>query len=129
MTEEQIIGAAGICKTGNCKGCPYHELYTASCINKLMEDVFDLIDRQKAEIERYKGVIKILENDVANAKYEAIKEFEERLKEKLNNLEYHENSDRKTVTKAKLYHVVNWIMHEVVPDEIDNLIKEMTEGK
>ena len=52
MTEEQIIEATGICRTGTCKGCPYHELYTASCINKLMEDVFDLINRQKAEIER-----------------------------------------------------------------------------
>ena len=45
MTEEQIIEATGICRTGTCKGCPYHELYTASCINKLMEDVFDLINR------------------------------------------------------------------------------------
>ena len=58
-------------------------------------------------------------------KSEAIKEFAERLKEKLNNLEYHENTDRKTVTKAKLYHVV---MREVVPEEIDNLVKEMTEN-
>ena len=58
-------------------------------------------------------------------KSEAIKEFAERLKEKLNNLEYHENTDRKTVTKAKLYHVVNWVMREVVPEEIDNLVKEM----
>ena len=49
MTEEQIMEAAGICKTGNCMGCPYHELYTASCINKLMKDVFDLISHRKAE--------------------------------------------------------------------------------
>lgn len=42
----------------------------------------DLINRQKAEIERYKGVIKILEKDVAEAKSEAIKEFAERLKDK-----------------------------------------------
>lgn len=45
MTEEQIIEATGICRTGTCKGCPYHELYTASCIDKLLEDVFDLINR------------------------------------------------------------------------------------
>ena len=54
MTDEQIIEAVDVCRTGTCKGCPYHELYTASCINKLMEDVFDLINRQKAEIERLK---------------------------------------------------------------------------
>lgn len=52
MTDEQIIRAVDVCRTGTCKGCPYHELYTASCINKLLEDVFDLINRQKAEIER-----------------------------------------------------------------------------
>lgn len=66
---------------------------------------------------------------ISYIKSEAVKEFVDRLKEKLNNLEYHENSDRKTVTKAKLYNVVNWIMREVVPDEIDNLAKEMTEVK
>ena len=60
-------------------------------------------------------------------KSEAIKEFAERLKEKLNNLEYHTDTNRKTVTKANLYDVVNWVMHEVVPDEINNLVKEMTE--
>ena len=87
-----------------------------------------------AEIEKYKSgmianaeVVKTLINELKTAKSEAIKEFAERLKERLNNLEYHENSDRKTVTKTKLYNVVNWIMHEVVPDEIDNLVKEMTE--
>lgn len=51
MTDEQIIEAAGICKTGNCTGCPYHELYTGGCVDELIKDAFHLIIRQKAEIK------------------------------------------------------------------------------
>lgn len=51
MREEQIIEAAGICKTGNCTGCPYRELYTEGCVDELMKDAFHLIIRQKAEIK------------------------------------------------------------------------------
>lgn len=73
-----------------------------------------------AEIERYKGVIKILENDVANAKYEAIKEFSERLK-----------------IKVKMYNSEDVDEGDLIDDLltvgetveiIDNLVKEMTEA-
>lgn len=57
MTDEQIIKAADICRTGECSGCPYHELYTASCLNKLTKDVYHLLNRQKAEIENLKQII------------------------------------------------------------------------
>lgn len=48
---------------------------------EFLNEVIDLINRQKAEIERYKGVIKILENDASKAKSETIEEFARRLKE------------------------------------------------
>lgn len=32
MTDEQIIKAVDVCKTGACRGCPYHVLGTAGCI-------------------------------------------------------------------------------------------------
>ena len=55
MTDEQIIKAVEVCREPDtCKDCPYHKLYTARCIIMLMKDVFDLINRQKAEIERLK---------------------------------------------------------------------------
>ena len=41
---------------------------------------FRSIEKFKAEIDRYKGVIKLLENDVKNSKADATKEFAERLK-------------------------------------------------
>ena len=59
MTGEQIIKAVGVCKTGACRGCPYHVLGTAGCISILMKDVFGLINRQKAEVERLKAEIVI----------------------------------------------------------------------
>ncbi len=101
MTDEQIIKAVDVCRTGTCKGCPYHELYTASCINKLMEDVFDLINRQKAEIE----------NEIKEIKSEAIKEFAERLKEK---------ADDYVLAEGEFETMI-------FADDIDNLVKEMKE--
>ena len=134
MTDDEIIKALECCGSGygNCYSCPYD---AESCITTegeslLLKSALDLINRQKAEIESLKHrktELQIRNQELQHEKSEAIKEFVEKLKERLNNLEYHENSDRKTVTKTELYNVVNWIMHEVVPDEIDNLVKEMTE--
>lgn len=55
MTDEQIIKATDICRTGKCSGCPYHELYIASCLNKLTKDVYHLLNRRKAEIEELRS--------------------------------------------------------------------------
>ena len=52
MTDEQIIKAADIFRTGKCNGCPYHGLYTAGCVTELIKDVFGFINRQKEEIDR-----------------------------------------------------------------------------
>lgn len=57
-----------------CDNCGKEHFQLAKWLEEL-KDSREKINRQKAEIERYKGVIKILENDVATAKSEAIKEF------------------------------------------------------
>ena len=44
--------------------------YNRGCV--IAAHALDLINRPKAEIERYKGVIKILEKDVSEEKFEAI---------------------------------------------------------
>lgn len=135
MTDEQIIKAVDVCRTGTCKGCPYHELYTASCINKLMEDVLDLINRQKAEIEYLKSIkfphgiqVEVSKKIESEIKSKAIKEFAERLKSKVNDLEFRTKTHRKTVPTKICDDNTNWVMHECVPEEIDNLVKEMTEA-
>lgn len=58
---------------------------------------------------------------------EAIKEFAERLKENISNMEYTADVKRKTVPTETLFAQVNWVFHEIVPETIDKLVKEMTE--
>ena len=75
--------------------------------------ILDLINRQQAEIERYKGVIKLLEKDVRTAESEAVKEFAERLKEKVN------------LDLCEAINCSDYLYD--LPKLIDNLVKEMTE--
>lgn len=102
MNDEQIIKAVDVCKTGTCRGCPYHVLGTAGCISILMKDVFGLINRQKAQIESLREENRILSHDADTAfqeglnenrdlfkkevepeiKAEAYKEFAEKLKKR-----------------------------------------------
>ena len=67
-----------------------------------------VIDYQKAEIERYKGVIKTLENDVAHAKYNAIHKLVMKLKDRV-------------VSKYEYVQIG-------IFNELDDLVKEMTEA-
>lgn len=79
MTDNEIVKALECClqEYGNCDDCPYKEYQCVSEKdgNIFYKDILDLINRQKAEIERYKGVISILENDVKVASIEAVKGF------------------------------------------------------
>ena len=78
-----------------------------------VKNILDLINRQKAEIERLQKeglqLNKTFMDFVNVEKYEAIKEFAERLKEEA------------TVDDDSTWWVANI--------DIDNLVKEMTEGK
>lgn len=118
MTDNEILKALKCCSMGSypaCRDCPYHDDYVnRGCINKRNADIKDLINRQKAEVERYKGVIKLLEKDVATAKTEAIKEFVGRLKE-IMAITY------ETVDGSRGYQTEDYF--------IDNLVKEMTVEK
>lgn len=124
FTDDEVIKALECCtKAGmiNCRACPYE----ASCNmgeSKMQAHALALINRQKAEIERLNGCVKteeevrtiakaVIDVGVAIAKAEAIKEFAERLKEKA---EYFEDED--------------YYFYYVTPEDIDNLVKEMTEG-
>ena len=137
MTDEQIIKAVGICRTpGTCRCCPYHELYTTWCVCALMKDVFDLINRQKAEIEvlekgltEYKLRLKMSECTADEIKSEAIKELAERLKSRLANLSVRTKTHGRKTTPNYVDDIANQILHDVVLQEIDNLVKEMTEAQ
>lgn len=92
---------------------------------KFLESVLDLINRQKAEIEQWKEEADRWQNafckvneDMSTIKFEAIKEFAERVKENIRNaIDTYYNS-----YGGGYYHAEDTI------DDIDILVKEMTEG-
>lgn len=109
MTDEQIIKSLECCNRigGSCNDCPLY-CGVSSCIKNLTLNALDLINRQKAEIGRLQtrnDELNILNKTVAQ---EAIKEFAERLKSKL-------QWDCEFSNKL------------VFENDIDNLVKEMTE--
>lgn len=119
MTDNEMIKALECCTDEsyeNCNECPY-SIDTERCERmKLLEDILDLINHQKAETERLKKEIQItkdaytmLQTKNEIIKSEAVKEFAERLKEK----------SFKTIRNYGLTKDV------VEVCDIDNLVKEM----
>lgn len=115
LTDAEIIKAFEVCyinRYGDCSDCPFCNEdmeCTAVADNNLLNEVFELINRQKAENERLQTrvgeLIRQYNNNIGKMKSEAIKEFAERLKEELRL--YTENNGG------------------FVPSMIDNLVKEM----
>ena len=124
FTDEEVIRALGCCLTVDVKGCgecPYRD---ENCINRIMTDALDLINRQKAEINSLEDTLcgklsasaaAIIEDADGKCKEmerslisEAVTEFAERLKT------YYRSLD-KTAGALVEYH-------------IDQIAKEMLEG-
>lgn len=119
MTDNDIVKALACCYNGNqcAKSCPYNDGDDdcVECTSALARDTLDLINRQKAEIERLTinmnafGLGMKREKERADtAKAEAIKEFAERV-------------------KLDFYYEFDEIIPSIMADKIDNLAKEMTE--
>ena len=122
MEDKEIIKALSICYDYNssdgCEKCPYYGKWL-SCGELKAKDALDLINRQKAEIERYKNECFGLSTerdaykDVLDEAVEgAIKEFAERLKNRFT---------------EKLGDKKESFFSYSVQREIDKLVKEMTE--
>ena len=139
MTDNKIIEGLDCCRIENCHECPYREYY--DCRGTLVQDTFNLINRQNAEIERLKDDIdgscifleehrKISKQEhenqmkklnqiqeqiplaIARERTEAIKEFAKRL---LDKYDIWTDSD---VTE-----------YQYVAELVNNLVKEMTGEK
>lgn len=107
MTDSEIIKALECCKYDDCNNCPN---VSDNCHANLVDYVFDLINRQKEEIERLKEFIVETRRCDKELKAEAIREFAELLKNDwIGNLYYCEDLD--------------------ITDWIDNLLKEMGGSK
>lgn len=114
MTDNDIMKALECCTSSTtseaCNGCPlYSTTICTEMENGLMIYALDLINRQKAEIER----LRKYNTDVAFKHYnDGIKEFAERLKDRVD--------DPRQIKGAVI---------DLIIDDIDKLVKEMTEEK
>lgn len=119
MTDNEIIKALGCCKIKTppykCEECPLLRGTSNSCISECKELAYDLINRQKAEIESKNRQIEELVSFQRFCERKAIKEFAKRLKRKTRKFtEYDDGGWDSTVCVVKV-------------EDIDNLVKEITE--
>ena len=142
MTDNDIIKAIGCCIS--CSECSY-EKYVNGCVMKRDDDVIDLINRQKAEIDDLKAKKKICAEVIARQDKEienlskavdnyesclksveviranAIKEFAEKLK----SIDLYQCIEEYYKNAELCYEVrQDWFC-----EQIDNLVKEMAEKK
>lgn len=130
MTDNEIIKALECCTSEitrevNCTNCPM--LGTRDCMTELKKNALDIINRQKEEIEKLQSDHSSMQSTLAKmslvveqAKQEAVKEFAERLQDKLATnvtVEYETNDgflrDVYDITETHI--------------AINELVKEMTE--
>lgn len=127
MTEDEIIKALECCDFVDIKACEECPLYRSfDCRFIIIDKSLDLINRQKAEIERLKSYKKTshywykkcneLVYELQTTKSEAIKEFAERLKYRA-----YKTRIKNMETEKVLYYMDEF--------KLDNLVKEMTEGQ
>lgn len=83
MTDTEIIKALECCQSEDadmCKICPFHSYTHSGCWYEMHKDALDLINRQKAEIERLKGWQDLLKAEKHSLiKAEAVKEFADKV--------------------------------------------------
>lgn len=84
MTDKEIIKALECCTSDDCSDCPLRNRVRSRGCARLWSKALDLINRQRAEIERLKGWENLLKAEKHSLiKTKAIKEFAEKLKTKL----------------------------------------------
>lgn len=83
MTDNEIIKALECCifdDVKECDNCPYYDKETEIyCVNDLLKDALNLINRQKAEIESLKNDRDFWESAAKTEVSEVIIEFAERI--------------------------------------------------
>lgn len=115
MTDAEIIKALECCSTYgmSCKHCPAFVKVDRSKCREVLMGAKNLINRLKAENEKYKTTFEAMVNVMVEAKSEAYKEFAEFLKA------------RKIIADTSNYYGKECITEVVIVEDIDNLLKEM----
>lgn len=113
----------------NCEDNDRHYAYIS---RKLLENAFDLINRQQEEIEKLEEYIYRCKSGeeywvkcLLERPNEAIREFAEMLKKHILCMEYRAETKRKTVSIEKVKELIAWILTKVVIDTVDKTVKEM----
>ena len=143
MTDEQIIKALKICfEDEECTGCPLENNENECEKFNVWEQAFDLINRQKAEIERLKTENKDISEqfrilDVECERLEKANENQkaeiERHREHIELLDIEHEAIRNKAIKEFAEELISrfsteiygWYGEIVLIDDIDNLVKEM----
>lgn len=141
MTDEQIIKAYERCFTlgfdeSTCYECPFYTA-TAKCTEDLRDSALDLINRQKAEIERLKTENKIYieaNQVIGHQRDQRDKEINE-LQKQIDGLDVRENKIKAEAYKEFAERLKGYAIGEngskekayffVEVQDIDNLVKEM----
>ena len=138
MTDNEIIKALECCFTrgfdeSTCYECPFYTA-TAKCTEDLRDSALDLINRQAAENERLKA-----ENKSIRYCYEQAKSYNDTLAESCEknckhfNMTTRAEALKEFAERVKKHSFVDNLSLEgketVYVDDIDKLVKEMTEEK
>jgi regulator of replication initiation timing len=118
--------------------CPNPEAYAIEWRNKITKAFEELTEEKEKlgflidEIVREKRELfeenKWLTEENERLRADTVQKMKERVKERIADMEYNANIQRKTVSKEELLEQVNWVFHEVVPNTIDQIAKEMMEN-
>lgn len=144
FTDEQIIKAVNVCGSTpyTCKGCPYRKLLKSGCVYKMLRDVYSLINRKNAEIERLEKE-SLDKEKTYNNEYFLRRETEDELKEHkaenkrlLQKLHQAKSAAIKEFAERVETLVLPLLLPATLEERdmvyrcltiIDNLVKEMTE--
>ena len=149
MTDNEIIKALELCFSAGfkqCEECPLKsqqdEMFT--CIKIKQKNALDLINRQKAEIEKLQKAIKVQDimieqqdYKLKQAKSEAIKEFAKKVNpiiEQLVEIMFDDNQSKCMIENCRKHSSIPCESRVCIDEnkefwksKIDNLVKEMTE--
>lgn len=125
LTDEEIIEALDLCTQQNgsipCYDCPCWNDDEQECEGICYTAIFDLIKRQKSEIERLQYLL-----DEEEKKYticakhfykEAIKEFAERMKEKLGDCHIVSDGEYCGFDCGDIHECIDTLLKEMVGEE------------
>lgn len=128
MTDNEIVKALECCSTysGSCEKCPAFVKVDRSNCNKVLVGALDIINRQKAEIEKNENIIRLADKTIEaqNAEIERLNKEVDRLSQ----LVLYHDGDVADAIKEFAERLKADCPAELLVihfDAIDNLVKEM----